>query len=206
MNSEFIEFIKTLRTTLNIPFNTAIELTKNCGTDLALCQKYYHQSQLDKIIQATDCDNETASNYYQKYQGDIDKVIKNIKQIVRHLRIDDSIKPIHPSGFILDGRKSDFNKIGDGTCIFIYNDDFDCVVENFQSIFPIKEKAGFDNFHRFDYCGVQIFDKDEANQIIDNIQNQSFKNIKEQQFSQKLIEWINNTLNKDDYLWVEGTL
>lgn len=201
-----LDFINTLRAALNIPLTTATQLTKTCGTDLALCKQHYHQTQLDKIIQATDCDNDTANQYYQKYQGDIEKAIKEIKQIVRHLRVDDSIEPSHPSGFILDGRTSDFDNIGERTHIFIYNDDFDCVVESFKAVFPIKEKAGFDDFERFDYCGVQIFDKDEVSQIIDNIQNQSFVNIKEQEFAQKLIGWIKETLTKGDYLWVEGTL
>ncbi|WP_066803524.1 hypothetical protein [Moraxella oblonga] len=201
-----LSFIKTLRATLNIPLKTAIELTKHCGTDLMLCQQYYHQINLDKIIEATHCDNETAKKYYQKYQGNTQKAIKDIKQTVCHLRVDENIKSSHPSGFILRGLTSNFDKIDDNVCIFIYNDDFDCVVESFKAIFPIKVKGGFDDIERFDYCGVHIFDKEEVSQIINNIQNQSFNNIKEQQFAQKLIEWTKETLNKGDYLWLEGTL
>lgn len=198
-----LDFIKTLKTTLNIPLKTAIELTNVCGTDLMLCQQYYHQINLDKIIEATHCDNETAKKYYQKYQGNTQKAINAIKQIVYCLKIDENMKPSYPSGFILRGLTNNFDEIDGSIRIFIYNDDFDCVVESFKAIFPIKIKGNFDDVEQFDYCGVQIFDKEEVSQIINNIQNQSFDNIKEQQFAQKLIEWIKEILNKGDYLWLE---
>ncbi|MDO4896202.1 MAG: hypothetical protein Q3971_02460 [Moraxella sp.] len=201
------EFIKKLRSHLNISLDTAIKLFDKCGTDLTLCEQYYHQLQLEAIIHSTDCDEIIAKKYYQKYQGNIEKAIKAINETVKQLRIDENTHPNHPSGIILDGLDRELEFIAKPIRIFIYNDDFDCVADCFESVFPIKDKNCYGHdFERFDYCGLQIFDEDEARRIIKNIQNKSFADKKQQQFAERLIDWITQTLTHCKYIWVEGTL
>lgn len=61
------ETIKKLRKELHLPLKMAMELVKEYGEDFEICKEKYHQNQIFAIAQTTECDVETAQEYYIRY-------------------------------------------------------------------------------------------------------------------------------------------
>lgn len=199
------ETIKKLREELHLPLKIAMELVKEYGEDFEICQEKYHQNQISSIAQTTECDVNTARDYYIKYQYDVEKTIRKIRERVVKIRVDEGVPPVYPYGFQLYSLDSEGNFPNENNhFIFIHSEDFEWIWDAFELVFPVEFEG--DMQHRFDATGSNYFGRKEVRQIISYLRNMKFDDEKVKIFAQKVADWLEKQLQYAQTIEVYGTL
>lgn len=193
------ETIKKLRKELHLPLKMAMELVKAYGEDFEICKEKYHQNQIFSITKTTECDVETAQEYYIRYRYDVEKAVRKIRERVVKIRIDDSIPPKYKYGYQFysldaEGRFSNKND----HFIFIHWEDFEWIWQAFEYVCP--------DDNCFDATGSNYFGKKEVQQIIFYLRKMEFDDKKVKLFAQKVADWLEKQLQYAQIIEVYGTL
>lgn len=205
MNSEKI---KILRNKIAIPLDIAIKLLKENNGDIDACEKRYHNDNIKEISILAECDYETARKSYEFCKYDMAKAIEKIysKEVIISTR-ENSISR-NEIGFILwpenkDGENYKTKKRNDA---FIPKDDFDFVIDEFKSVFPLENPWNNDIEEYFDVCGYNYFDNETCKTIVEKIMAKKTDELKIIKFKKEFIEWLNDKLIYADYIAVYGNL
>ncbi|PXY44693.1 hypothetical protein [Flavobacterium hydrophilum] len=200
------ENIKILRTKILIPLDKAIQLLKKNKEDVALSEMDFHKENIIEICQKTECDEETARKEYQICNFDVIKTIERINQ--KPVVISTGNNPDSKIGFILwpQNEEGEFYKTNKRNDVFIAIDDFDIVIDVFQSVFPIKNPWDKTIEIEFDKIGHNFFDNKTCRLIVEKINDLKTDDEKEKVFLLKLINWVNDKLGYADYIVVYGNL
>lgn len=200
------ENIKILRTKILIPLDKAIQLLKKNKEDVALSEMDFHNENIIEICQKTECDEETARKEYQICNLDISKAIERINQ--KPVVISTGNNPDLKIGFILwpQNEEGEFYKTNKRNDVFIAIDDFDIVIDVFQSVFPIKIPWNNIVENEFDKIGHNFFDNKTCRLIVEKIDDLETDDEKEKVFLLKLINWLNDKLAYADCIVVYGNL
>ncbi|RZJ51029.1 MAG: hypothetical protein EOO19_01780 [Chryseobacterium sp.] len=200
------ESIKILRSKISIPLNKAIELLKKNNNDVALSEKDFHNENIIEICKTTDCDKETATKEYQICNFDVIKAIERINQ--KLVVIGTGKFPDSKIGFILwpENEKGEFYKTAKRNDVFIAEEDFDIVLDVFESVFPLQNPWNNTIEDRFDKVGNNFFDDEIGKIILEKINEIKSEDLKETHFLNQLSDWLNDKLNYADYIVVYGNL
>lgn len=111
-------------------------------------------------------------------------------------------------GFILwpENSKGEFYKTDKRNDAFISTYDFNYIMDEFKSVFPLKNPWNNIIEKSFDACGHNFFDNKTCRQIIERISNINHNDEKVQQFLKEVIAWFNDKLEYADYITVYGNL
>ncbi|MCR4032874.1 MULTISPECIES: hypothetical protein [Flavobacterium] len=199
------ENIKLLRSKISIPLNEAIQLLKINNEDVVLSEQYFHDQNISEICKRTECDKETASKEYQICIFDVAKTIERINQkpvVISTGNADSKI------GFILwpEDAEGEFYKTEKRNDVFISTEDFEIVLKEFESVFPIKNPWNGTIEDEFDKIGSNFFDNATSRLIVEKISSIETNNEKEKVFLHEIINWINDKLAYADYIVVYGNL
>lgn len=202
MNSENI---KILRSKISIPLNKAVELLKKNNGDVALSEQDFHDENIFEISKIADCDQETARKEYQICNYDVIKTVKRINDKPVKIgtgKFPDSI------GFILwpENAEGEFYKTEKRNDVFIQTEDFDIVLEKFQSVFPLKNPWNNTVEDKFDVLGNNFFDKKTSKHIVEKISLIETDDQNAKDFLLEIITWLNDKLTYADYIVVYGNL
>lgn len=202
------EKIKILRNKITIPLDIAIQLLKKNNGDINASEQEFHNSNIREISISAECDPDTARENYNLCKYDIQKAIEKInsRQIIITTR--DNPSPRNEIGFILwpedqDGKCYKTTKRNDA---FIPTSDFDYIINEFKSVFPLENPWNKDMEESFDVCGHNYFDKNTCRIIIDSIMQTKTDELKVAKFKNELIEWLNDKLGYAEYIVVYGNL
>ncbi|MBE8727312.1 hypothetical protein [Flavobacterium hungaricum] len=200
------ESIKILRSKISIPLNKAIELLKMNNGDVALSEQSFHTENIIEICKVTECDEETAQKEYQICNCDVTKAVERINQklvVIGTGKFQDS-----KIGFILwpENENGEFYKTAKRNDAFITAEDFDLVLEVFQSVFPLQNPWNNSSEDKFDKVGNNFFDKKKALIILQKINEIKSKDANETRFLKELTEWLNDKLSYAAYIVVYGNL
>jgi hypothetical protein len=202
------EKIKILRNKIAIPLDIAVKLLKENKGDIDASEIEFHNNNIKQISIVAECDFETARESYELCKYDITKTIEKInsKQVIITIR--ENPTPRNEIGFILwpenkDGESYKTKKRNDA---FIPTADFDYVINEFRSVFPLENPWNKNIEEHFDVCGHNYFDKKTCKIIIEKIKKKKSDELKVTKFKNELIEWLNDKLTYADYLAVYGNL
>lgn len=205
MNSEKI---KMLRNKIAIPLETAIKLLKQNNGDIEASEQEFHNNHIKAISLLAECDFETARESYIFCKYDKEKAVEKInsKQIIITTR--ENPTPRNEIGFIVYPLNKDreYYKTKKRNDAFIPTADFDYVINEFRSVFPLENPWNKDIEKYFDVCGHNYFDNKTCLRIIEKI-NQTDQGIpRVQKFKKELIEWFQDKLKYAEYIIVYGNL
>ncbi len=202
------EKIKILRNRIAIPLDIAIKLLEENKGDIDASEKEFHNNNIKEISVVAECDFETARESYDFCKYDTTKAIEKInsKQVIITTR--ENPTPINEIGFILwpenkDGENYKTKKRNDA---FIPTADFDYVINEFRSVFPLENPWNKIIEEHFDVCGHNYFDNKTCKTIIEKIMEKKTEELKITKFKNELIEWLNDKLIYADYIAVYGNL
>ena len=202
------EKIKILRNKIAIPLNIAIKLLEENKGDIEASEKEFHNNNIKEISVVAECDFETARESYGFCKYDTTKAIEKInsKQVIITTR--ENPIPRNEIGFILwpenkDGENYKTKKRNDA---FIPTADFDYVINEFRSVFPLENPWNKIIEEHFDVCGHNYFDNKTCKTIIEKIMEKKTEELKITKFKNELIEWLNDKLIYADYIAVYGNL
>lgn len=202
------EKIKILRSRIAIPLDIAIKLLKENNSDVDASEKEFHNDNIKEISIVAECDLETARESYEFCKYDTTKAIEkiNTKQVIITTR--ENPTPRNEIGFILwpenkDGENYKTKKRNDA---FIPTADFDYVINEFRSVFPLQNSWNNNIEEIFDVCGTNWFDNKTCRIITDKIRQSKFEESKVTKFRNELIEWLEDKLKYADYIVVYGNL
>lgn len=200
------EKIKLLRNKIGIPLNVAVELLKNNNNDVLLCEKEFHNNNIQTISQKTECDYESAKESYALCNYDIAKAIERINQ--KQVIITAGNKVNSKIGFVLwpENAAGEFYKTAKRNDAFIHTEDFDIILKEFQSVFPLKNPWNNDIEDKFDPVGNNFFDNKTCRNIVEKISHIKTDDQKVQVFLQEITNWLNDKLTYADYIVVYGNL
>ncbi len=203
-----IEKVNVLRNKIAIPLNLAIELLNANNGDICASEQEFHNLNIDKISTLAECDFETAKENYDFCKYDITKAIDRInsKQVIITTR--ENPTPRNEIGFILwpenkDGKNYKTKKRNDA---FIPSADFDYVINEFKSVFPLTDPWDKTIEEYFDVCGHNYFDSKTCRIIMERIKKLKAGEPKVNKFLKQLIDWWDDKLNYADYIVVYGNL
>lgn len=200
------ESIKILRNKISIPLNKAVELLKKNNGDVVLAEQNFHNENIFEICSKVQCDAKTARKEYQICNYDVTKAIERINQ--KSVVISTGNNPDSQIGFILwpENAEGEFYKTEKRNDVFISTEDFEIVLKEFQSVFPIKNPWNGTIENEFDKIGSNFFDKVTSRLIVEKISRIETNNEKEKVFLHEIINWINDKLVYADYIVVYGNL
>ncbi|TAE75144.1 MAG: hypothetical protein EAZ85_02930 [Bacteroidetes bacterium] len=205
MNSEKI---KILRNKIAIPLDIAIKLLKENNGNIEASEKEFHNNNIKEISVVTECDFETARESYELCKYDTTKAIEKInsKQIIITTR--ENSTPRNEIGFILwaENNEGENYKTKKRNDAFIPTADFDYVITEFRSVFPLENLWNKNIDEHFDVCGHNYFDKKTCRIIIEKIKQKKSDELKITKFKNELIKWLNDKLTYAEYLVVYGNL
>lgn len=202
------EKIKILRNKITIPLDIAIQLLKKNNGDINASEQEFHSNNIREISITAECDPDTARENYELCQYDITKAVERIS--LRPVIITTRENPLlrNEIGFSLwpeneDGENYKTVKRNDA---FIPTADFDYVINEFKSVFPLLNPWNGYIEDGFDTCGHNFFDRNTCRIIIDRIMQTKTDELKIAQFKNELIEWLNDKLIYAHYITVYGNL
>jgi hypothetical protein len=200
--------IKILRNKIAIPLDIAIKLlTENKG-NIEASEKEFHNSNIKEISVVAECDFETARESYDFCKYDTKKAIEKInsKQVIITTR--QNLIPRNEIGFILwpENKNGENYKTKKLNNAFIPSGDFDYVINEFRSVFPLVNPWNKIMEKHFDVCGHNYFDNKTCRIIIEKIKQTKTDELNVTKFKNELIEWLNDKLTYADYLAVNGNL
>ena len=193
------EKIEQIRKELSIPLTHAIKLLKENKNDVSAAIINFHQDNIEKVIQATECQSSVAQDTYQYCNFDVEKAIKRIKSQVTLLTARENQKKIkNEIGFILwaesEGTKTSSNDI------FIPVQDFDCILKVFQAVSASNPQSSFD------MCGQNYLDRETSLCILNEIKKIQTNNSQINNFLGLVITWWNEQLSDAEFIVVYGNL
>ncbi|GGF19908.1 hypothetical protein [Flavobacterium limi] len=200
------ESIKALRSKISIPLNKAIELLKKNKGDVELSEKDFHNENIIEICKITDCDEETARKEYQIHDYDLIKAVEKINQ--KPVRIGTDKFLDSKIGFILwpENENGELYKTTKRNDAFIATEDFDLVLEIFESVFPMQSPWNNTIEDQFDRIGNNFFDNKTGLLILGKITEIKSNDLGENRFLRELIEWLDDKLSYAHYIVVYGNL
>jgi len=200
------ESIKILRNKISVPLSRAMELLRNNKGDVALAEQDFHSQNIFEICSKTQCEEKTARKEYQICNYDVAKAIKRINWKLIILATGNN--PDSKIGFILwpENAKGEFYKTEKRNDAFISTEDFEIVLKEFQSVFPMKNPRNDIIEEEFDEIGTNFFDNKTSRLIVERISKIKTNNEKEKAFLFELINWLNDKLAYADYIVVYGNL
>lgn len=155
------EQLKAFRKKTPISIKEAIELLNKNNGDLAACEKEFHRNKIDEISKITACEKAKAKKFYEQFNFNKEKAIRNINEEQRVLTIEDVKVAKRATGFVLCGE--DENGMPYKTVkrneIFIPTEDFDY----------IKAAFAFNSAPSFDIRGANYFNEKDGQLIIQEI-------------------------------------
>ena len=200
------EKLKILRNKISIPLNVAVQLLKKNDGNVVLSEKEFHDSNIKKICLQAECGYQTAKENYEICHYDIKKAIERINQkpiVITTGKTTDS-----KIGFIIwpENAKGEFYKTTRRNDAFVPTEDFNLIVKEFLSVFPLRNP--FNNMieEEFDYTGHNFFDHKTIVLIVEKIKNIEKDDEKEKAFLTKIINWLNDKLTYAEYIMVYGNL
>ncbi|MDA6072795.1 hypothetical protein NJT12_24540 [Flavobacterium sp. AC] len=132
------EKLKILRSRISIPLSIAVQLLKKNDGDVLLCEKEFHDTNIKEICLKTECNYEIAKENYGICKCDIIKTIERINQ--KSIIISTGKTASSKIGFILwpaNGER-EFYKTDKRNDAFVSAEDFDLILKEFQSVFPLR--------------------------------------------------------------------
>lgn len=200
------ETIKILRSKISIPLNEAIELLKRNNGDILLSEKDFHNKNIFEICKKTECDEETAIKEYQICNYDLTKVIERINKKLIVIGTGNNLDS--KIGFILwpENKRGEFYKTEKRNDIFIVAEDFDIVLDVFESFFSLQNPANNAIEDEFDVIGHNYFENKISRLIVEKISLLKTDDKREGAFLQELVNWFNDKLAYADYIVVYGNL
>ena len=200
------ENIKILRSKISISLSKAIQLLNRNNDDVLLSEQDFHNENIKEICEKTECKVETAIKEYQICNHDIIKTIERINQ--KQVIIATGNAAYSKIGFVLwpEDSNGEFYKTDKRNDVFIQTEDFDIVLEKFQSVFPLKNPWNNTVENKFDVLGHNFFDNKTSRDIVEKISfiETDDQNVKD--FLAEIISWLNDKLTYADYIVVYGNL
>lgn len=202
------ENIKILRNRLSIPLTTAIELLKKHHGDVQMCEQGFHDENIRKIKEATDCDENTAAKSYKAFNFDITKAINDIHARPVFISTKQNLTSEDKIGFVLWPETSNGKayKSVKRTDVFIPAGDFDYIIEAFTSVFPLQHPRHNRIEDSFDIYGHNVFDNKTGKLILRKMNDIQNNDPKIHLFLKEVKQWLKDKLEYADIIVVFGTL
>lgn len=200
------ENVKLLREKIPVPLNIALELLKKNNYDIELCEKEFHDDNIQKICDRAECDYETAKENYKICNYDIAKAVERINQ--KQVIISTGKTTDSKIGFILwpENAAGEAYKTEKRNDAFIPAEDFDIILKEFQSVFPLRNPWNDLVEDEFDIMGSNFFDNKTCREIVEKINQIKNEDEKVQTFLKEFLIWLNDKLVYADYIVVYGNL
>lgn len=199
------EKIEQIRKELSIPLTHAIKLLKENQNDVSAAIINFHQDNIEKVIQATECQISVAQDTYQCCNFDVEKAIKKIQsQVILLTTRENQQKIKNEIGFILwaesEGHKTSSNDI------FIPMHDFDYVLDAFKITCSVDQLDNSLSKTSFDVCGYNYLDHHTCTAILNAMLKIPTNNLVVENFIKALISWWRDQLSIAEYIVVYGNL
>lgn len=190
--------LKSLRTKIPISLKEAIELLKKNNGNIEACEEEFHNKRIVEICKIAECDNDKAKRFYEKFNFNKEKAIKEINNEQKILTIGNQKIAKNAIGFVLwfeddNGEQFKTKKRND---IFIPTEDFDYIKEEFASNCSENFDITFNNY----------FNRNECKLILEALEKKNRINQNQDKFLNDLKHWINENLKFVDTLVVYGNL
>ena len=205
-----VEKVKILRQKLSIPLSAAIKLIKENNGDVSACEKEFHNSNIMAICRLAECDESIANKFYYIFKYDVQKAIKKIDERLVCITTNEPNETVDKIGFILWAENESLNKYitSKAGSIFIQTKDFNYVINEFKSVFPLKRPYKDVEIidESFDIYGYNSFDNQTCRGIVSQIARIKTDDPKVEKFLRDLIKWFNVKLRFADSIAVFGNL
>ncbi|WP_445722849.1 hypothetical protein [Flavobacterium sp.] len=202
------EKIKDLRSKISIPLDVAIQLLKKNNGNVFNSELEFHNNTIVEISEITACDLELAREYYNLYNHDRIKVIEKLNSKQTIITTKENLVPRNEIGFVLwpENKKGENYRTAKRNDAFIPSADFEYVINEFKSVFPLENSWDKTVEEYFDICGNNYFDKETCKIIINKIRHTKTDELKVAKFKNELIDWLNDKLLYADCIVVYGNL
>ncbi|MPT34694.1 MAG: hypothetical protein E2604_06315 [Flavobacterium sp.] len=200
--------IKILRSRTAIPLDVAIQLLKENNGDIDASEQAFHHNKIRAIVFEAECDYETAKEYYELCKYDTTKAIERINN--RTVRISTREKPTSRNeiGFSIwpVDHERHYYKTKKRNDVFIPAYDFDFILDEFNSVFPIQNPWNKQVETALYIYGHNYFDNATCRILSDRIAQSKTDDPKVLEFKMQFIAWLNDKLNYATYIVVFGNL
>lgn len=200
------EKIKILRGRISISLNIALQLLKKNNGDIELCEQEFHNDNIQTICIKTECDYKIAKDNYKICNYDLTKAVKRINQ--KQIIITTGKTRDSKIGFVLwpQNEEGEFYKTAKRNDAFIPTEDFDIILKEFQSVFPLRNPSNDIIDDAFDPVGHNFFDNKTCRQILEKINRIHSDDKSVQNFLEEVKNWLNDKLAYADYIVIYGNL
>ena len=200
--------VKELREKISIPLDVAIQLLKKNNGNILISEQDFHNNHINEISKVTECDFELAKENYITCNYNKVKAIEKINSRQLIITTRENPTPRNEIGFILwpENSKGERYKSLIRNDAFIPASDFDYILDDFRSVFPLENYFDQSIEECFDVCGENYFDKKILRLIIKKLTQKETKDLKAQNFINELITWLNDKLEYTDYIVIYGNL
>ncbi len=202
------EKIKILRNKITVPLDIAIKLLKENNNDPETSIEKFHIKNIEQVSLIAECDFEKAKENYNFCRHHVEKAIKRINSEQIILTTRETPSPRNEIGFILwpKDKNGENYKSAKRNDAFIPTPDFDYVINEFESVYPIENPWNGFMETSFDLCGHNFFSNATCKIIVERIKQNNTTDPKIEKFKNELIEWLNDKLTYADYITVYGNL
>lgn len=196
--------IQHLKRQTNCSTQEAFSLLKQCNNEVEKAIMYYHERNIQSIMQKTACDEQLANKYYQFFQQNKEKTIEKIQELQNHevfihkiITTREDKRSYHEPGFEIyiksESEKYWYDNVED--YIFI-------PMKDVWLIEPIFSKYCDD----FDYTFYNRFNHQAILGVIDELSSIENKEQQEMQFYQEVIEWLKQKSTPDNIIEIYGNI
>lgn len=197
-----------LRTRLAIPLNVAMQLLEKNNGDVCASEHNFHADNIHEICSVTGCDFETVRDSYNVCKNDKLKAIDKINSAQVIIMTRENPGSENETGFLIwpetkDGESYKTTKRNDA---FIPTADFEYIIDEFNSVFPLVNPWNKSIEGNFDVCGHNYFDNITCRLIIEKIERIQTSDPRLIKFIEEVIAWLNDKLDYADYIVIYGNL
>ncbi len=206
------EQLKKLRQRIDIPLQDAIRLLKQENGNIDAAIHLYRQQCIELIVEKLKCSPQSAQSYYVHYGLQFDKMLMSRQRRVAPLVVlsADIEHPAYPHiGFDIWAEDENFNEVKSQPerRYFMYLDEFNQVLDIFNSVYPQIHPRSLQLEHQFDACFDNYFDHVTLHKIILQLQQRALQpDVKQQIFITQLVECLEQKMQLGCYVVLDGNL
>jgi len=200
--------IRELRNRIAIPLDIALNLLKKNGGDVFASERDFHNDNIKEIVAIAGCDDQTARESYTFCNYDKVKAIEKINSRPIILATKENPIPRNEIGFLLwpENKEGQHYKTTKRNDAFIPTADFDHILKEFESVFPLENSCSKDIIKCFDVCGYNYLDNTTCRIIIERMSQSKTSKPEVAKFKEDVINWLNDKLKYADHIVVYGNL
>lgn len=199
--------VKILQQQVPVSMSQALKLLRNANGNVSLALEQFHQENIARICEETECNPVLAREFYEKWNYNPEKaIVKILKKPV--VFTTSSSQDKSKIGYVIYGLDENFDSFSGkkGISAFISEADFEYIKSEFQAFYPRINPLFDEMEEEFNATSDNVFDRQICLEIIEKLQQKVFDSENVTKFVNDLLWWLRKQLEYAHYINFYGNL